>query len=58
MAAVTLTEDQTNTLTSFITAVEGLFGVWPSIETVMRDEFDIDDPETALEEARTALMGG
>lgn len=52
-----LTQEQAQTLLAFITSVElHTTGVWPAIERAMRDEWDIADPEQALEDAKEALQ--
>ena len=55
---IVLTKEQANTLSAFINAVElNVSGVWPAIESAMRDDWGIEDPESALEEAAQALQG-
>ena len=53
-----LTIEQAHALESFCEAFDQTTtGVWRYIEEMMRDDFDIEDPETALENARKALRG-
>jgi hypothetical protein len=52
----TLTDDQAYTLASFLDAFDlHLTGAWPAVRDGMADEFGIEDPEAALEDAREAL---
>ena len=52
----TLTREQAWALQAYLTAIE-LYasGVWGAVEGAMRDEFGIDDPESALADAQQAL---
>lgn len=53
----TLTEEQAQTLIAFIEAFELVGnGWWAPVAQMMRESYDIEDPETALEEAREALL--
>jgi hypothetical protein len=53
---IVLTREQADTLKAFLDAFDlHTTGAWASIEEAMRDDFGIDDPETALEDARGAL---
>lgn len=52
----TLTEDQAAAICAFIECFDCYtVGVWPKIEEAMRDEYGIENPETALDEARQVL---
>lgn len=52
----TLTTDQANTLLAYLEC-QDLYGPgWPAVETGMRDDFGVEDPESALEDAREALQ--
>ena len=51
-----LTNEQAKVLDAFISSFElYVTGAWPAIEKGMRDDFGIDNPEEALEEAKQAL---
>ena len=51
-----LTDDEAKTLDAFISAFElHITGAWPAIEQAMREEWGIDNPEDALQEAIEAL---
>lgn len=53
---VTLTRQQAEALKAFLDAFDlHTTGAWAPIEAAMREEFGIDDPEDALEDARQAL---
>jgi hypothetical protein len=51
-----LTPEQVAALIAFLDCFD-LYttGAWAPIEAAMRAEFDIDDPEAALEDVRNAL---
>lgn len=52
-----LTEQQAETLIAFLDSFDlALTGVWPAVEKHMRDSYGIEDPESALEDARNALQ--
>lgn len=52
----TLTKEQATTLLAFLECFDlHTTGAWASIEEAMRDDWNIDDPETALAEAREVL---
>ena len=52
----TLTSEQASALVAFLDAFDlTTTGAWAGIESCMRDDFGIDDPEAALAEAREAL---
>ncbi|MFE3838875.1 hypothetical protein [Pseudogemmobacter sonorensis] len=52
----TLTQKQVMALLAFLEAFDlTTTGAWAGIESCMRDDFGIDDPEAALAEARDAL---
>jgi hypothetical protein len=52
-----LTNEQAKVLDAFISSFElYVTGAWPAIEKGMRDDFGIDNPEEALEEAKQALQ--
>lgn len=55
---VILTAHQANALTAFMECFD-LYttGAWAQIETGMRDEFGIANPEADLEDARRTLRG-
>ena len=51
-----LTAEQAAALIAFLDAFDlTATGVWAGIESCMRDDFGIEDPEAALAEAREAL---
>ena len=53
----TLTAEQANALSAFLDGFDQTTtGAWSPIEEHMRDNWDIEDPEAALEEAREALQ--
>lgn len=52
----TLNEEEATALLAFLTAFDELTGQWPQVEQIMRDEWGIEDPETALEQARQTLQ--
>lgn len=55
---VTLTDEQANVLFAFCESFDlHTMGAWVGVESGMRDDFGIDDPETALEDAKQALQG-
>lgn len=55
---IELTKEQAHTLSAFINAFElNVTGVWPTIENAMREDWGIEDPESALEDAAQALQG-
>lgn len=52
----TLTDQQAATIRAFMEAFDlTTTGAWAGIEACMRDDFGIEDPEAALEDAKTAL---
>lgn len=52
-----LTDEQATVLRAFLDAFDlQATGVWTSIEKAMRDDFGIENPEEALEDARDALQ--
>ena len=52
----TLTNEQAHAIRAFMEAFDlTATGVWSGIEACMRDDFGIEDPEAALEDAKTAL---
>lgn len=52
----TLTESQVTALQAFLDAFEQTTtGVWTGIEKHMRENWGIEDPEAALEDAHQAL---
>lgn len=52
----TLTSEQASALVAFLDAFDlTTTGAWAGIESCMRDDFGIDDPEAALADAREAL---
>jgi hypothetical protein len=52
----TLTSDQAEALLAFCECFDLLTtGAWQPIEEAMREDFGIEDPEAALEEAKEAL---
>ena len=55
MSEKTLTDEQVHVLRSYMAAVDGVLGIWPQIETTMRDDWDIGDPEAALADLENAL---
>ena len=55
---VTLTAQQAAALEAFCDAFDTITtGVWAPIAEEMKVNFDIEDPEEALEDARRALRG-
>lgn len=50
-----LSKKQATALLAFLDGFDRLTGAWPTIEGVMREEWGLDDPEAALEDARSAL---
>lgn len=53
---ITLTREQAETLKAFLDAFDlTTTGAWGPIEQAMIDDFGIEDPEAALEDARAAL---
>lgn len=55
MTEKTLNDEQVHVLRSFMTAVDGVVGIWPQIETTMRDDWGIENPEDALADLENAL---
>ncbi|WP_176223165.1 hypothetical protein [Aurantimonas sp. 22II-16-19i] len=55
---VVLTKEQAAALEAFLEAFD-LYttGAWAPVESGMREDFDIEDPEAAIEDARRALRG-
>ncbi len=52
----TLTDEQAHAIRSFMEAFDlTTTGVWTGIEECMRESFGIEDPEAALEDAKSAL---
>lgn len=52
----TLTQEQADALKAFLDAFDQTTtGAWTAVEEHMRENWGIDDPETALEAARAAL---
>lgn len=52
-----LTDEQAMTLVAFLESFDlHTTGAWVAIEQAMRDEWGIDDPEAALNDAREALQ--
>jgi hypothetical protein len=53
----TLTEEQATALTAFLECFDlHTTGVWAVLMEAMREEWGIEDPEAALEDARGALQ--
>lgn len=53
---VNLTSKQAEVLLAFCECFDlYVTGAWPAIETGMRDDFGVEDPENELEEAKNAL---
>lgn len=58
MTSKILTNEQAKALEAFLSGFDMyVTGAWPSIEEYMRDEWGIEDPEDAIEDARQALTG-
>ena len=58
MGGKVLTEEQAQVIVAFLEAFDlTVTGAWPAIEEVMIRDFGIEDPDTALTEAREALAG-
>ncbi len=55
---ITLTRDQADAIVAFCESFD-LYttGAWAQIEDGMRDDFGIEDPESALEDALRTLRG-
>lgn len=53
-----LTREQAQVLEAFLDSFDlHTTGVWGVIEQAMRDEFGVEDPEAAVDDARRALRG-
>jgi hypothetical protein len=53
---IKLTDEQVQTLVAFLDSFDlALTGAWSAVEAMMRDNFDIEDPESALAAVREAL---
>lgn len=53
---ITLTEAQAAALLAFVESFEThITGAWPAIKRAMREDWGIDDPEAALEDAVNKL---
>lgn len=54
---IELTKEQAHVLSAFISAFElNTTGVWTIVENAMREDWGIEDPEAALEDAAQALQ--
>lgn len=52
----TLTEEQAHVLIAFMECFDlHTTGAWSAIETAMRDDFGVADPEEALEDVKNVL---
>jgi hypothetical protein len=52
-----INREQAQALIAFLDSFDlHITGAWATIEQAMRDEFGIDDPESAIESARSALQ--
>ena len=53
---VILTKEQAEALAAFLDAFDQtVTGAWPDVEEHMRENWGIEDPEAAIEDARQAL---